>query len=969
MTWSELQRGAAYALDYLANMAPARKKSKLANDNQPEEPHVDKHQSETIASKENEAPAPIDTAAVNPEGTIPSPTRPSLPTNNNRNSWYSASSWKSKAGPVAQLARESVQVDRGVSSESSSLTYHDSDARRRSSQSVSKSVKGTSRKSIPLVAEPTKVHATSDVSQPPKKQQKKPADPGEKVKEVPAQGERKEVEDAPWPPEPSIMGDGEGKEDAASIRPASGAWFGWWSRPDGYGSDSEKVKSNVKVSLDGAAEEASGTPLPRSPNEGQLEVVKDNAVPEQVAGNGAEDPSARLRPEMSMNTGPTRSWFGLWSSTQNKQAEQEEQQIKDGEELPQAERPPVPDAMITAEPAGTAKDMKAAELSRPNDNNAELERPKSSGWAFWSKDRPKEAEPEPDGTQKDVGEIAVADTPSQSHPEAAQFNTESDQRKLAKPELNRNSSLLRPKRGRPEKSKNLSGETTAAGTPASSEQQTPATSQFQTPAETPEASPAPVQRGKKPQQSRPNLILPKFRDIYPPAPNPGYLERIAQYFAQTLHLPGYGPLPPPQHPFMTKHPPKVKKAIAIGVHGFFPAQLFQRVLGQPTGTSIRFANYAAASIKQWCEDHQPEVKDVEVEKVSLEGEGIIGDRVNTLWKLLLNWLSHLRQADFILVACHSQGVPVAIMLVAKLIQLGALSSHVRIGVCAMAGINLGPFLEYKSRLFGGSALELFDFCDSKSKVSIAYAESLDVCLRHGVRVTFCGSIDDQLVSLESSLHAPLTHPYVNRTVFIDGRLHTSNFLSHLIVFAVKLRDLGVSDHGLLREISGPVAGSLVGGEGHSRVYDDPAVYQTAVEFALESTDVSPALYIQPSSPDEKRKSMEAATQRRASLGGFPHNMNAANHMRRGSLSALSLTLPGIAPSIAPYEAPGAMGADKNPFVLPWAVRGMLEEDLVKRDPNMQEEVKQLVKEFESWRPNSKVLKDVRWRLEGVRSML
>lgn len=967
-----------YAWEYLSDMAPARKKSKLANDNEPEASnHAQSHdqhqptQAHAHASKQYAAPAPIDTSHPTVEGTDSSaitPTRPSP--QNNRGSWYSAASWKTKAGPVAQVARESIQVDRGVSSESS---YQD-DAKRRSSQSVSKSVKGGSRKSIPLVAEPTRVHATSDVSQPPK-QSKKPTNPDEKtekVKETEAE-EAKEVEDAPLPPK-LAMGDGEGKEETASVRPESGTWFGWWSRPDGYGSESERAKSNVKINLDGAAEEASGTPLPKSPKDGQLEATKSDPAPEQATGDGVEDTSSQLKPEMSMKYGSTRSWFGLWSSTQNKQAEQEERQIKESEaaqrsEQQPSEQQPAPDAAITAEPAGAAEDMKAVEKPKPKDSIKDEERPKTSGWAFWSKDKPKEAGPQPDGMQKEVGEIAVADTPSQSHPEAAQFNQEQEQKKPGRAELKRNSSLLKPKRGRPEKARDVSGATTAVGTPAGSELPTPSASQFQTPSETPEASPAPTPRGKKPLQTRPNLILPKFRDTYPDAPNPGYLERVAQYFAQTLHIPGYAALPPPQHPFIAKHPRRVKKAIAIGVHGFFPAQLLQRVLGQPTGTSIRFANYAAASIKQWCQDHQPDVKDVEVEKVALEGEGVIADRVNTLWKLLLNWLSHLRQADFILVACHSQGVPVAIMLVAKLIQLGALSPNVRIGVCAMAGINLGPFLEYKSRFFGGSALELFDFCDSKSQVSTAYAESLDICLRQGVRVTYCGSIDDQLVSLESSLHAPLTHPYVNRIVFIDGRLHTSNFLSHLIVFAIKLRNLDVSDHGLLREISGPVAGSLVGGEGHSRVYDDPAVYQTAIEFALESTDVSPAMYIPPSTADEKRKSMEAATARRASLGGFPTNMNAANHMRRGSLSSLSLAPPGIAPTIASYEAPGAIGAEKNPFVLPWAVRGMLEEDLVKRDPKMQQEVQELVQEFEGWRPTSKVLKDVRWRLEGVRSML
>ena len=83
------------------------------------------------------------------------------------------------------------------------------------------------------------------------------------------------------------------------------------------------------------------------------------------------------------------------------------------------------------------------------------------------------------------------------------------------------------------------------------------------------------------------------------------------------------------------------------------------------------------------------------------------------------------------------------------------------------------------------------------------------------------------------------------------------------------------------------------------------------------------------------------------------------------MSGLS-KLPGIGAIIAQYE-PLVSGANSNPFYLPWAVRGMLEESVVKRD--MQEEVKQLVDEFDAWRPTSKVLKDVKWRLEGVKSML
>ncbi len=126
---------------------------------------------------------------------------------------------------------------------------------------------------------------------------------------------------------------------------------------------------------------------------------------------------------------------------------------------------------------------------------------------------------------------------------------------------------------------------------------------------------------------------------------------------------------------------------------------------------------------------------------------MISDRVETLWKLLLNWIEQIKRADFILLACHSQGVPVAIMLLAKLLAFGCVDAA-RVGVCAMAGINLGPFNDFRSKLFGATAYELFDFAQPESAVSQQYRTALDAVLRWGVRVTYVASLDDQLVSLE-----------------------------------------------------------------------------------------------------------------------------------------------------------------------------------------------------------------------------
>ena len=175
--------------------------------------------------------------------------------------------------------------------------------------------------------------------------------------------------------------------------------------------------------------------------------------------------------------------------------------------------------------------------------------------------------------------------------------------------------------------------------------------------------------------------------------------------------------------------------------------MIRSVLGQPTGTSIRFANNAASAIQKWT---QNQGYSCEIEKVALEGEGRIAERIDLLWKLMLNWIDKIRKADFVMIACHSQGVPVAMMLVAKLIAMGCVNSA-KIGVCAMAGVNLGPFADYKSRWISGSAGELFEFARPDSQVSKDYHAALDIALRFGVRIVYVGSIDDQLVSLEVSL--------------------------------------------------------------------------------------------------------------------------------------------------------------------------------------------------------------------------
>jgi hypothetical protein len=58
---------------------------------------------------------------------------------------------------------------------------------------------------------------------------------------------------------------------------------------------------------------------------------------------------------------------------------------------------------------------------------------------------------------------------------------------------------------------------------------------------------------------------------------------------------------------------------------------------------------------------------------------------------------------------------------------------------------------------------------------------------------------------------------------------------------------------------------------------------------------------------------------------------------------------------------------QNPYILPFAMRGLLEEEFVRTE--LAGEAIQLLRQFDDWKPTTKVLRDVKYRLEGVRSKL
>lgn len=615
----------------------------------------------------------------------------------------------SKAAPVTEVARESISAAKSVASNvtNSSASFLDTPTKNRHPSIQLTQKAGASTRSLPADATTTRVNIASDGSASTTAaddtEDPKAVEPATSDKEAPDESDIKPLEEpvkeqeATPKADPSIShaGSAEGPEQ-------SSGWRSWIYGP----STTSERPANVPEST-----QAVGNPL------------AENQMAEQVAQPPVKDYIAReeeLEPEPEQTkdtaevtqTSQKRSWLQMWYGT-NTSSKQE--------------YPPSTESTIS--PSANHNSTEAPDTNMaPQDPPAEPTEPahgsqtpvgttRSSGWSFWSKD------PNKDGPSNKPQEGEAI--------EASMGPNSPSKHTMLEPDTDSNVKItqkgsIKVKAPKDNRLKDGYG-TTTEGTPTSMPPVEP--------------RPADTTASKQLQQILPNQVLPKFEETYAYEQSPSILQSLSRL----LH---YGKGPEVRHVSRVRDPLHVRRALAIGVHGYFPAPFIRNLLGQPTGTSIRFSNMAADAIRKYTESHG---YSCDIEKIALEGEGRITERVNLLWKLLLNWMKEIRKADFVMFACHSQGVPVTIMLVAKLIQFGCLDAK-RVGICAMAGVNLGPFPDYRSRWISGSAGELFDFALPFSKVSKEYEAALKCALNFGVRISYIGSIDDQLVSLEVSTY-------------------------------------------------------------------------------------------------------------------------------------------------------------------------------------------------------------------------
>ncbi|OAD80629.1 hypothetical protein PHYBLDRAFT_105183, partial [Phycomyces blakesleeanus NRRL 1555(-)] len=369
------------------------------------------------------------------------------------------------------------------------------------------------------------------------------------------------------------------------------------------------------------------------------------------------------------------------------------------------------------------------------------------------------------------------------------------------------------------------------------------------------------------------------------------------------------------------------KIAVVGVHGWFPMKLVRSVMGEPTGTSEKFCEQMSMAAKYYFEsEHGVKIHDNSITMIPLQGEGKVEERVDKLFNSLVNnpaWMSALISADVILWATHSQGTPVSTLLLRRLLDRELVNvQRQAVSLLAMAGICYGPFPTLKGSLIvkyfeADAARELFEFMDSNSTISQKFADSLGYILRRGIKTTLIGSMQDQVVPLYSAIMTGTSHPNILRGMYIDSHIYSQDdFLISIISFALRLRNVGLSDHGLLTHISEVLAGNLYSLEGgHSTIYEELDVYVIAVRHLFETA------------PFDLITPMEA--------------------------------------KIDPFQSKVRL----NPFYLPWAMRGIFDDTRISNDPILSQELKNLKVLYDSWSPASAKLREIKFRLEPLKAKL
>jgi hypothetical protein len=288
---------------------------------------------------------------------------------------------------------------------------------------------------------------------------------------------------------------------------------------------------------------------------------------------------------------------------------------------------------------------------------------------------------------------------------------------------------------------------------------------------------------------------------------------------------------------------KVKKVVIIGVHEFLPIKLNRGMIGETSGSSLTFVKAATKAMKQWLQHDNIDVDGYDINTIAIEGMGKVNDRVEHGLKLLENWHDILQQADFVFWVSSSLGSVVATNLLARFLETVP-CKHV--GFLTMAGLFQGPMTEFKSRLSTRpyTAMEnevnkeMVELQNPESDLSKQLVTSMNTLVKHNVKITFAGSINDQFVPVTSSLGNQYNHANIYRVLYVDKQHEIPDFIITLFEIILIMKNKGsFNDHNLLRDLCGRCSANSNKGGGHGKIFNETTIYTMAIKQSLETTDL------------------------------------------------------------------------------------------------------------------------------------
>lgn len=390
-----------------------------------------------------------------------------------------------------------------------------------------------------------------------------------------------------------------------------------------------------------------------------------------------------------------------------------------------------------------------------------------------------------------------------------------------------------------------------------------------------------------------------------------------------------------------------RRVCIVGIHGWFPTKVLQTVVGVPKGTSERLCQMMEANLRDWL-GLQPLAYFEQAPAIScvpLEGAGCIEERVERHWAMLdfefperggetspyaaecrKKGRDLIAQADTVIFVAHSQGAPVAALLIERLMAEGTLrpDAHQNVALLTLAGVFHGPFPDLRENLVvkyveAGAARELFDLNNPQGALSVRIQQALTRLLSADCLLGCVASWMDQVVPLYSATLLGIEHANIWRAVYIDAHNYQPDLLSHLVHLALKLANAQVGGaRQLLGQLTGALAGSLYQSNAHSTLYQDHGVFQMLLHWL-------------------------AARER----------------------------YEGPVPEARLHPEQMTWQPDPNPYLLPWTMRAILERATAAAwaDPLLARDIQQLRELHAKWRPERKAWRELRRQLEPLHSKI